>query len=114
MNTVPTLWRSPLWVLTASLLGGCGTLSAGGPVDPSAYAAASCNELDRTVGDVSRELSQTAITRGRVARFDVPSWAPGGQRVASAVIDRQSARIENLQQREQAVTAARNRNCPRD
>jgi hypothetical protein len=73
-----------------------------------------CNELNRTVGDVSAELSRTAITRGRVARFDVPTWAPGGERVASAVIDRQTARIGNLQQREQAATAARNRNCPRD
>jgi hypothetical protein len=98
----------------ASLLSGCGTLSAGAPADPSVYAAMDCTELDRSVGDVSRELSQTAITRGRVAGFDVPTWAPGGQRVASAVIDRQTARIENLQQREQAVTAARNRNCPRD
>jgi hypothetical protein len=112
MKTVPNPWRGP-WVLMPGLLAGCGTLSAGAPVDPAAYAAMDCNELNRAVGEVSQEISQTAITRGRVARFNIPTWAPGGQHVAAAVVDRQTARIESLQERERAITATRNRNCPR-
>ncbi len=79
----------------------------------SAYASMTCNELNAMVGRVSRELSQTAITRGKVAQTDIPSWVPGGTRVASKVIDRQTAKIENLQQQERAIASARDRNCAR-
>ena len=73
----------------------------------------SCNELNDTLGKVSRELSQMAIARGKVVQTNIPAWVPGGQRVASGVIDRQTAKIEGLQQRERAVAAARDRNCAR-
>ena len=63
--------------------------------------------------NVSVELSQTAITRGNVAQTDIPTWVPGGRRVASNVIDRQTAKIGNLQQQERSIAVARDRNCGR-
>jgi hypothetical protein len=71
----------------------------------------SCNELNNLMRKVSVELSQIAITRGEVAQTNIPTWVLGGQRVASTVIDRQTAKIENLQQQERSIAAARNRNC---
>ena len=86
--------RSAGWIFALCLLAGCSSTFSSASVDASAYASMGCNELNVMVGSVSRELSQTAITRGKVARTDIPSWVPGGTRVASKVIDRQTARIE--------------------
>lgn len=72
-----------------------------------------CNELNERLGNVAARISQTAITRGNVARTNIPAWVPGGRSVASKVIDRQTARIENLQQQERAIASARDRNCAR-
>lgn len=97
-------------VVLLLLLAGC---ASRGSLDPSAYAAMNCNELNRTLSGVAGSISQTAITRGKVARTDIPDWVPGGKRVASAVTDRQTARIERLQQQERTISAARDEVCAR-
>lgn len=105
----PILMRSRRWLLVCCMLGGCST--AGRTVDPSAYASMSCPELNEQVGHVSAEISNTAIVRGRIARTDIPRWIPGGRSVGSRLVDRQSTKIEEFQQRERALVAARDRNC---
>lgn len=81
--------------------------------DPSAYAAMNCNELNASVAAVSNNISRTAITRGRVVQTDVPSWVPGGRRVATAVVERQTTRIEGMQEQERAMVTARSSTCGR-
>lgn len=95
------------------LAAGCSTFSRAPTADPAAYAAKSCNELNNEIAAVSTNISRTAITRGRVAQTNVPTWVPGGQRVATAVVDRQTARIDGLQEQERAMTAARADACRR-
>lgn len=92
---------------------GCSTLSRAPAVDPAAYAAKSCNELNDQIAAVSTDISRTAITRGRVTQTNIPTWVPGGQRVAAAVVDRQTVRIDGLQEKERAMTAARAGTCRR-
>ena len=101
------------WIVALSLLAGCSSLSGRGSVDPSAYASMDCNELNHTVAGVSNRISQTAITRGKVAETNVPTWVPGGARVATRITDRQTARIEGLQEEERAAVMARDRACAR-
>jgi len=93
-------------------MAGCSSIVST-PVDTSGYAAMNCNELNERLGTVATEISRTAITRGNVARTNIPKWVPGGRSVATKVIDRQTTRIESLQQQEQAIASARNRNCAR-
>jgi hypothetical protein len=100
-------------IAALALLAGCSSFSARGPVDPSAYASMGCNELNHAVAGVSNRISQTAITRGKVAETNVPTWVPGGTRVATKITDRQTARIERLQEEERAAVAARDSACAR-
>lgn len=93
-------------------LTGCSTV-VNTPADASGYAAMTCNELNERLGEVATEISRTAITRGKVTQTNIPGWVPGGRRVASRVIDRQTAQIESLQQRERAIASARDRSCAR-
>lgn len=97
-------------VVLLVLLAGC---ASRGSVDPSAYATMDCNELNHTLSGVAGSISQTAITRGKVARTNIPGWVPGGTRVATAVTDRQTARIERLQQQERTISTARDQVCAR-
>ena len=112
MKTASTYAGPGIWFVVLCLLAGCST-SGNVRVDASGYAAMGCNELNDLLRNVSRELSQLAITRGKVAQTNVPSWVPGGRRVAATVIDRQTAKIGALQQRERSISAARDRNCSR-
>lgn len=107
----PPLHRYAVFAIALLSLAGCSSTLGGGSVDPSAYAEKGCNELNAEVKTVSAEVSRVAIARGKVANTNVPKWVLGGRRVATAVVDRQTARIDSLQQQEQAVVAARNRNC---
>lgn len=100
-------------IVALVLLAGCSSLSVRGPLDASAYAAMDCNELNGTVASVSTRISQTAITRGKVAETHIPRWVLGGTRVATAVTERQTARIERLREEERAAVAARDRACAR-
>jgi hypothetical protein len=101
------------WVVVLFLLSGCSSLAVRGPVDASAYASMDCNELNETLAKMATSISQTAITRGKVARTNIPNWVPGGTRVATAVTDRQTAKIERLQGQERAVVSARDKACAR-
>jgi len=107
----PPLLPHAVFVGALLSLAGCSSTPGGGSVDPSAYAATGCNELNTEVGTVSAEISRVAIARGKVANTNVPKWVLGGRRVATSVVDRQTARIDSLQQQEQEIVAARNRNC---
>lgn len=98
-------------LLALSLAGGCSSL--GGAVNPAKYDSMTCAELNNAVGDISREISQTAVTRGKIANTSVPNWLLGGSRVKSAVAERETARIERLKQQEEAIVATRASRCPR-
>src|SRR5690606_14538747 len=95
------------------LLAGCSSTAGRGSVDPSAYAAMNCNELNNTLAGVAGNISQTAINRGKVTQTNIPNWIPGGTRVAAAVVDRQTARIGKLQEQGDAIALARDRACGR-
>lgn len=104
----------PFWSIAGLvLLAGCSSLSGRVPVDPSAYASMDCNQLNQAVAKIATNISQTAITRGNVAETNIPRWVPGGTRVATAVVDRQTARIDRLQEAERGAVAARDRACAR-
>jgi hypothetical protein len=105
--------RPPRWIVVLFLLTGCSSIGGRGSVDPSAYASMDCNELNQAIAKTATGISQTAITRGKVARTNIPGWVPGGTRVATAVTDRQTARIERLQEQERAIASARNSACVR-
>ncbi|MGX9144782.1 hypothetical protein [Mesorhizobium sp. 128a] len=98
-------------LLALSLAAGCSSL--GGTVNPAKYDSMSCAELNNAVGDIARDISQTAITRGKVANTSVPNWLLGGARVKTAVANRETARIERLKQQEDALVEARANRCPR-
>ena len=98
-------------MLALSIVAGCSSLS--GTVNPAKYDSMTCAELNNAVGDIAREISQTAITRGKVANTSVPNWLLGGARVKSAVANRETARIERLKERQKAIVATRASRCPR-
>ncbi|MER9425996.1 hypothetical protein NKI88_26625 [Mesorhizobium sp. M0317] len=98
-------------LLALSLAAGCSSL--GGAVNPAKYDSMTCAEINNAVGDTARDISQTAITRGKVANTSVPNWLLGGTRVKSAVANRETARIEKLKQRQEAIVATRANRCPR-
>ena len=98
-------------LLALSLAGGCSSL--GGAVNPAKYDRMTCADLNNAIGDISREISQTAVTRGKVTNTSVPNWLLGGARVKTAVANRETARIEKLKQQQDAVVAARASRCPR-
>lgn len=96
-------------LLVLSLAAGCSSL--GGAVNAAKYDSMTCAELNTAVGDTAREISQTAITRGKVTNTSVPNWLLGGARVKSAVTNRETARIEKLKQQQDALVAARANRC---
>ncbi|TIT02575.1 hypothetical protein [Mesorhizobium sp.] len=79
--------------------------------DTAKYDKMSCIELNVAMGEVAKEMSATAITRGKVAKTNIPGWLWGARRVASTVTARQSARIERLRQQEAAIAAVRRSKC---
>jgi ketol-acid reductoisomerase len=79
--------------------------------DAAKYDRMSCVELNVAMGEVAKELSATAITRGKIAQTDIPGWLLGARRVASTITARQSVKIERLRQQQAAIAAARRSNC---
>ena len=73
----------------------------------------SCAELNSALGDTATDISRTAIARGKVANTSVPSWLLGGEGVKTVVAKRETARIDRLQQQQQAIIATRRQKCPR-
>ncbi len=110
MKLISTVRLPPTALLALLVVGGCS--STGGAVDPAKYDTMTCVELNKAIGTVAREISQTAISRGKVANTSVPRWLLGGSRVKTAVADRETAKIERLKQQQDAIVAARARRCP--
>ncbi|SJM33788.1 hypothetical protein [Mesorhizobium delmotii] len=79
--------------------------------DAAKYDRMSCVELNVAMGEVAKEMSATAITRGKVAKTNIPDWLWGARHVATTVTARQSARIERLRQQQAAIAAVRRRKC---
>ncbi|MBZ9674768.1 hypothetical protein [Mesorhizobium sp. ES1-1] len=107
----PSIGAYPATLLiTLSVLGGCSSI--GTSINPAKYDGMSCTELNSALGDNARAISQTAVTRGKVANTNVPRWVPGGSRVKGAVAARETTRIERLKQQQDAIIAARSHKCP--
>ncbi|MER9652451.1 hypothetical protein NKJ26_02900 [Mesorhizobium sp. M0152] len=111
MNVISNSGLSSSVVLALFLAAGCSSI--GRTVDPSKYESMSCTELNSALGDTARNISQTAITRGKVANTSVPRWLLGGSRVKAAIANRETAGIDRLKQQQQAIVAVRARKCPR-
>ena len=94
-----------------SVLAGCAT--AGGPAEPAAYADTACADLNAAIGATSKDISAAAISRGRIDHFNVPFWVPGGRSAVTALKDRQSSRIDTLEDGLAAQLAARRARCAR-
>ncbi|MFA6154223.1 hypothetical protein [Mesorhizobium sp.] len=97
-------------IIALFFVAGCSSMAR--TVNPAKYDGMSCTELNSALGDNARAISQTAVTRGKVANASVPRWVPGGSRVKGAVAARETTRIERLKQQQDAIIAARSRKCP--
>ncbi|MDG4876435.1 hypothetical protein P9273_15170 [Mesorhizobium sp. WSM4935] len=97
-------------IATLLLAAGCSSTTAS--ISPAKYDKMNCPELNNAVGDTATDISRTAIARGKVANTSVPSWLLGGERVKTAIANRETARIERLQQQQQVIVATRNQRCP--
>lgn len=96
----------------ALLLFAAGCSSTVASITPAKYDRMSCQELNVALGDTATDISRTAIARGKVASTSVPTWLLGGERVKTAVANRETARIERLQQQQQVIAAMRKQRCP--
>jgi hypothetical protein len=109
MKFTPTA-ALPFTLITVLLVAvGCSSTVAS--IDPGKYDRMTCPELNVALGDTATEISQTAIARGKVANTSVPNWLLGGERVKTVVANRETAKIERLQQQQQAMIATRKRQC---
>jgi outer membrane murein-binding lipoprotein Lpp len=111
MNLISMTASPSSLVIALLLLAGCSSISR--TVDPAKYDSMSCTELDSAVGSTARDISQTAVTRGKVANTNVPRWLLGGARVQTAVASRETARIDRLKRQQDTLVAVRARKCPR-
>ncbi|MDX8524531.1 hypothetical protein RFM68_08430 [Mesorhizobium sp. MSK_1335] len=97
--------------MTALLLSAAGCSSTVASISPAKYDKMSCSELNSELGDTATDISRTAIARGKVASTSVPTWLLGGERVKTVVANRETAKIERLQQQQQAIVATRKQRC---
>ncbi|WP_217573843.1 hypothetical protein [Mesorhizobium sp. GbtcB19] len=102
---------TPTSLSTMVLLLAAGCSSTVASISPAKYDKMSCAELNSELGDTATDISRTAIARGKVANTSVPTWLLGGERVKTAVANRETAKIERLQQQQQAIGAARKQRC---
>ena len=100
------------FALTVVLVAATGCSSTVASINPAKYEKMSCSELNSALGETATAISQIAISRGKVANTSVPHWLLGGESVKTVVANRDTARIERLQQQQQAIAAARKRQCP--
>ena len=87
--------QGPMLVMAVALfsaLAGCASATGQAGNGDSPCAAANV-----AVGETSKALSAAAIGRGKIKNFDVPFWLPGGTKARSALADRQTRRIEELE-----------------
>ena len=102
----------PTAISIATLLLAAGCSSTTTSISPAKYDKMNCPELNDAVGDTATDISRTAIARGKVANTSVPTWLLGGERVKTAVANRETARIDRLQQQQQVIVATRRQRCP--
>lgn len=102
---------SVVLVLAAALLAGCASLGSSGPVDPAQFDSISCNDLNIAIGKTAIAISDSAVRRGKISRISVPFWVPGGTKAVTALKDRRTTQIENLQVKQVALEAARRQRC---
>lgn len=103
--------HSMLAAMTAVLLpvlAGCATGSGS-----AAGASATCADLNVAIGETSKDLSAAAISRGKIDRFKVPFWLPGGSKAVSALKDRQTRKIDNLENELSQQRQRRQARCAR-
>ena len=93
----------------ALLISGC--MSSADRLGGAAYHSMSCADLNVEIGATSSRISRAAITRGNIRNTKIPSWFSLGSNAASVLADRQTARIERLQQQEAAIDGARKQQC---
>ncbi|CDX35086.1 conserved exported hypothetical protein [Mesorhizobium sp. ORS 3359] len=105
-----TFKRTAILIATLVLAAGCSSTTAS--ISSAKYDKMNCAELNNAVGDTATDISRTAIARGKVANTSVPNWLLGGERVKTVVANRETARIQRLQQQQQAIVMARNQRCP--
>jgi len=103
---------TPTAISTAMLLLAAGCSSTTASISPAKYDKMSCTELNSELGNTATDISRTAIARGKVANTSVPTWLLGGERVKTVVANRETARIDRLQQQQQAIIATRKQKCP--
>lgn len=111
MTLISTTASRPVLIIALLLVASCSSI--GKTVAPAKYESLSCTELNSALGSIARDISQTAITRGKVANTSVPNWLLGGSRVKTAVANRETARIDRLKQQQDAIVTVRARKCAR-
>ncbi len=103
----PRYTTSAAFIVMALSLAGCGSTT----VKPSAYQSVSCTELDDAIGVNSKEISATAIRRGKVDSWQPPFWMAGAKKGAAAVHNKQTRKIGRLQEQGEQMTGERARRC---
>ncbi|MGB3500198.1 MAG: hypothetical protein WBA44_01135 [Mesorhizobium sp.] len=79
-------------------------------VEPTA--GMSCNDLNASISATSKDISGYAVNRGKVAEFSLPGWLSGASRAQDALAERNTRKIEELQQRLDRLTGEYRRRCP--
>lgn len=105
-----TIFTARPLICSLVFVGGCAS-PFHASLDTAKYDRMSCVELNVAMGEVAKEMSATAIARGKVTKTNIPGWLWGARRVASTVTARQSAKIEQLRQQEAAIAAVRRSKC---
>lgn len=111
MKLISTAGFAPSAVLALCLVAGCSSVT--GSVNPAKYDKMTCVELNNAMGGTASEISQTAISRGKVANTSVPRWLLGGTKVTTAIANRETARIDRLKQQQDTIATIRSRKCSR-
>ncbi len=92
-------------VLAAPLFAGCTSIGAQSRGDTS------CADINREIGDKSRKITATAISRGKVDNYEPPFWLLGASRAKSALAERDTRKIDKLVSEERALIADRRQRC---
>lgn len=88
-------------------LAGCSS----GPISASNHTSATCDDLNQAIGGNSKEITSTAVNRGKVDNLSLPPWIPGGEKARSVIKNRQTAKIERLQAEQSGMRASRAQRC---
>lgn len=89
-----------------ALSAGCAT-----SVDYGQVRSMSCAELNAAVGESATDISRTAVRRGNVSNFDVPFWILGAERAKTALVERDTRRIDEMRGAQGEVVSERDRRC---